>query len=342
MTERRKYFSHFVTAMGILITLSLPNLASAKTLQPSAEQLSLQNYLQQERETCGLKSKTLKVGDIVWSYNEGGSPQKPTVLLLHGIASSRDNWNRVAAYLTPNYHVVVPDLPIYGDTKVPSNFDIAVPNVTSSLRQFAEAIDIENKLNIAGHSLGGSIATLYAAQYPFDTQSLFLLNSAGIYKNSNTPYTKDPNFLKHLIVSKPGDYADVRHEMMQNPPKLSPELQRAKERLLISQAGRNNLVIEQISTLNRIYTPESFARITRNVEAPTLILWGKQDKIFNVEVADELKSLLKRAEAPVILNNVGHMPLLEADKQVANYYLPFLAKTQNLKNPLADQLIPLH
>ena len=101
-------------------------------------------------------------------------------------------------------------------------------------------------------------------------------------------------------------------------------------------------MIEQISTLNRIYTPESFARITRNVEAPTLILWGKQDKIFNVEVADELKSLLKRAEAPVILNNVGHMPLLEADKQVANYYLPFLAKTQSLKNPLADQLILLH
>jgi triacylglycerol lipase len=134
----------------------------------------------------------------------------------------------------------------------------------------------------------------------------------------------------------------MRHEIMQNPPKLSPELQRAKEQLLIAQSGKNNLVIEQISTLNRIYTPETFARITRNVEAPTLILWGKQDKIFNVEVADELKSLLKRAEAPVILNNVGHMPLLEADKQVANYYLPFLAKTQNLKNPLADQLIPLH
>ena len=52
--------------------------------------------------------------------------------------------------------------------------------------------------------------------------------------------------------------------------------------------------------------------------------------------------MLKRPKAPVILNNVGHMPLLEADKQVANYYLPFLAKTQNLKNPLADQLIPLH
>ncbi len=58
--------------------------------------------------------------------------------------------------------------------------------------------------------------------------------------------------------------------------------------------------------------------MTRNIEAPTLILWGKQDKIINVEVANELKSLLKRAEAPVI------------------------PKTQKLKNPLADKLIPLN
>ncbi len=71
-------------------------------------------------------------------------------------------------------------------------------------------------------------------------------------------------------------------------------------------------------------------------------MWGKQDRIINVEVAKELQSLLKRAETPVILNNVGHMPLLEAEKQVAQYYLPFLAKTQNLKNPLADKLIPLN
>ena len=83
--------------------------------------------------------------------------------------------------------------------------------------------------------------------------------------------------------------------------------------------------------LNRLYTPDTFARLTRTVEAPTLILWGKQDRIINVEVVKELYSLLKRAETPVILNNVGHMPILEAEKQVAQHYLPFLAKTQTLK-----------
>jgi triacylglycerol lipase len=62
-----------------------------------------------------------------------------------------------------------------------------------------------------------------------------------------------------------------------------------------------------------------------------LILWGKQDKIINVEVAPELKSLLKNAQAPVILDNVGHMPILEADQLVVQQYLPFLSKIQTQK-----------
>lgn len=306
------------------------------------DKLSLQSYLLQERVTAGLKTKTLKVDDIVWSYNEGGAVDKPTILLIHGFAGNRDNWNRVAQFLTPYYHVVIPDLPTNGDTKVPDDFDLSMPNVTERLRRFVEAIHIQDKLNVAGHSVGGSIATLYAAQYPFDTQSLFLLNSAGIYKNANTNYAKDPQYLKHLIVSKPGDLDDVMQRVMQTPIKMPYYLKRAQEKQLITQAEKNSKVIDQLVTLNRIYTTDSFARVTRNIEAPTLILWGKQDKIINVEVANELKSLLKRAEAPVILNNVGHMPLLEAEQAVAQHYLPFLAKTQKLKNPLADKLIPLN
>ncbi len=195
---------------------------------------------------------------------------------------------------------------------------------------------------MAGHSLGGSIATVYASQYPFDTQSLFLLNSAGIYKLANTPYTKNPLSLNDLIVSKHGDLADVAKQIMQSPPAMTSQIQHAQEEVLISRSEQTRKAIEQIVKLNRIYTPDSFARLAGSIEAPTLILWGKQDRIINVEVAKELQSLLKRAETPVILNNVGHMPLLEAEKQVAQYYLPFLAKTQNLKNPLADKLIPLN
>ncbi|PUR02167.1 alpha/beta hydrolase [Acinetobacter schindleri] len=337
--------SKLLCAMTLILAPSFSTLSQAQVSFPTRAQPGnniLSQYLVQERLQAGLKSKTLKVGHISWSYNEGGNVNKPSILLIHGLAGTKDDWNRVARFLTPYYHVIVPDLPNNGDTRTPVDFDFSVPNVTSQLRIFLETLDVDENLHVAGHSLGGSIATVYASQYPFDTQSLFLLNSAGIYKNANTRYTRDPYALKSLIVSKPGDLEDVSHKLMQHPPALSDQLKHAQEKLLISRSEQTSKAIDQIVMLSRIYTPETFARLTRTVEAPTLILWGKQDRIINVEVAKELHSLFKRAETPVILNNVGHIPILEAERQVAQYYLPFLAKTQTLKNPLADKLIPLN
>ena len=342
MIAPHSILSRILTAMCLALAVSVPHFSYAASNTVSDAPLSLQNYFAKERHAAGLHSKSIKIDDITWSYSEGGSSNKPAVLLIHGLAGNRDNWNGVAHFLTPYYHVIIPDLPSNGETKVADNFDLSVPNVTERLRRFVEAINVETKLNIAGHSLGGSIATVYASQYPFDTQSLFLLNSAGIYKLANTPYTKNPLSLKDLIVSKHGDLADVAKQIMQSPPAMTSQIQHAQEEVLISRSEQTRKAIEQIVKLNRIYTPDSFARLAGSIEAPTLILWGKQDRIINVEVAKELQSLLKRAETPVILNNVGHMPLLEAEKQVAQYYLPFLAKTQNLKNPLADKLIPLN
>ncbi|MEK5790175.1 alpha/beta fold hydrolase, partial [Acinetobacter johnsonii] len=84
--------------------------------QAAEIEMSFQNVLQQERAWAGLQSKTLKVGDITWSYSEGGQVGKPIVVLIHGLAGSRDNWNRVANALTGNYHVIIPDLPASGET----------------------------------------------------------------------------------------------------------------------------------------------------------------------------------------------------------------------------------
>lgn len=320
------------------------NATAAFELSPQVieAQRTLHSHILKERLSAGLVSKSLQINDITWHYNEGGRSDKPTILLLHGLTGNRDHWNRVAQFLTPHYHVIIPDLPGNGETKVSEKFDVSVPNVTSQLRLFSEKLQIQEDLNVAGHSFGGSIATMYASQYPFDTKSLFLLNSAGIYRHANTIYSKDLTNFQQLVVSRPGELDHVIQQLMQNPPSIPFRVKHAAEKLLISESKQKKKFIEQLVNLTRIYTPDSFARLTRNIEAPTLILWGKQDKIINVEVANELQSLLKRAETPVILNNVGHMPILEADQLVAKHYLPFLAKTQNLKNPLADQLIPLN
>ncbi|WP_410487517.1 alpha/beta fold hydrolase [Acinetobacter sp. SAAs470] len=330
-----------IFCLGSALTLSTSLNAQNNHLQFNTFS-TLHQYIDHERKMAGLNSKVLKVGNITWKYNEGGTQQKPTILLLHGLSGNRDSWNKVAQYLTPHYHVIIPDLPTNYDAQISDTFDASVPHVSSKLRQFAEAIHIEHNLHIAGHSLGGSIATFYASQYPFDTQSLFLLSSAGIYKNAETSYARNPAMLKQLVIRKPGDLSLIQIKLMQSPPSLSQNIRTAQELRLISQAEKNYQLIDQIIRLTQIYTPENFAQLTRGIEAPTLILWGKQDQIINYEVANELQTLIKRAETPIILDNVGHLPISEAGQLVAHYYLPFLAKTQNLKNPLADKLIPLN
>src|SRR5690606_40665325 len=112
------------------------------------------------------------------------------------------------------------------------------------MRLFIETLNVDENLHIAGHSLGGSIATVYASQYPFDTQSLFLINSAGLYKMSNTPYTKDPQALKDLIVSKPGDLQDVSRQLMQNPPEIPYQLQYTQENLLMYASENSTHAID--------------------------------------------------------------------------------------------------
>lgn len=313
-----------------LLACSLSTL-TVSTTQAAEIEMNFQNLLQQERAWAGLQTKTLKVGDITWSYSEGGQAGKPIVILIHGLAGSRDNWNRVARALTANYHVIIPDLPASGETLVPKDFDYSVPNVTEKLRRFVEAANLTGPAHIAGHSLGGSIAMLYAGQYPFETKSLFLIDAAGVYKAATTPYLKDPNQVKNMIVSKKGDFNFLMQQAMFTPPFIPKEIAQAQEKMMIGQVEQTQKMVDQVIALNKLYTPDSFALLARSIDAPTLILWGKQDKIVNVEVVPELKALLKNAQTPVILDNVGHMPILEADQLVVQQYLPFLSKIQAQK-----------
>ena len=322
------------TLGAALLACSLSTVA-VTTTQAAEIEMSFQNLLQQERAWAGLQSKTLKVGDITWSYSEGGQAGKPIIILIHGLAGSRDNWNRVARALTAKYHVIIPDLPASGETLVPKDFDYSVPNVTEKLRRFVEAANLSGPAHIAGHSLGGSIAMLYAGQYPFETKSLFLIDAAGVYKAATTPYLKDPNQVKNMIVSKKGDFNFLMQQAMFTPPFIPKEIAQAQEKMMIGQVEQTQKMVDQVIALNKLYTPDSFALLARSIDAPTLILWGKQDKIVNVEVVPELKALLTNAQTPVILDNVGHMPILEADQLVVQQYLPFLNKIQTQKTAAA-------
>lgn len=315
-----------------LLTLSLSSISG---LTHANINMTFQQVLQEERAWAGLQTKTIKVNNIDWSYSIGGQAGKPTVMLIHGLSGSRDNWNRVARYLTPHYQVIIPDLPLHGDTKAPADFDPQIATFQEELRKFAGALGVEKNIHIAGHSLGGGIALLYASIYFTEVQSLMVMDSAGVYKNTTSPFLKDPQKLHEIVVKKAGDLDRVLKTAMFTPPFIPSALKREQEQLMISLAPQTTRVVNKLIEQVGYYTPDSFALPVRSIEAPTQIIWGEQDQVIDAGVVPELAGHLKNEEPPVILKGVGHSPLLEAEQLVIQNYLPFLQRAQAKPNPFA-------
>ncbi|MEC7119372.1 MAG: alpha/beta hydrolase [Pseudomonadota bacterium] len=329
-TQTRTYLRRLLAPALISLSLLAPlQIAHANV------NLTFQQVLQEERAWAGLQSKTLKVNNIEWSYSIGGQANKPTILLIHGLSGSRDNWNRVARYLTPHYQVIIPDLPFHGDTKAPADFDPQIANFQEELRKLMGELGVHQNLHVAGHSLGGGIGLLYASIYFTETQSLMIMNSAGVYKNTNSAYLKDPNKRREMVVSKTGDLDRSLKIAMHTPPFIPSALKREQEQLMIAQAPQTSKVINKLIEQAGHYTPDSFALPVRSIEAPTLIIWGDKDQVIDVGVVPELVEHLKNEEPPVILKGIGHSPLLEAEQLVIQHYLPFLQKAQAKPNPFA-------
>lgn len=326
-----KSLRSFTSLPWALILTSLSCLHFSHAATP-VEYVNYQKVQLEERAWAGLKTNSVRIGDIVWSYSEGGAKNKPTIVLIHGIGGNKDTWNDVARELTQHYHVIIPDLPGSGSTQVSKNFDLSLNHLNEQLRRFIETLNIQNNLNIAGHSVGGSVALMYASKYNFDTQSVFLISSGGLFKNNQTSYLNNPIYLKQLLVTKPGDLDFVLKKVMYRPPFVPSIIKKQQEQLLIEKSLETSQLITQLTELNKEFNINSYAAMLKNIEAPTLILWGKQDQIVNVEVAQELKSYIKRAQDPIILNNVGHVPILEAPQKVAQSYLAFLNTVQLQQN----------
>lgn len=325
---------HFLKSLRSL-SLSMICLLGTSTVQANTgtEATDYQQILQEQRQWAGLQSKTLRIGDIVWSYSEGGAQNKPTLLLLHGLAGCRDTWNSVARQLTRSYHVIIPDLPSCSSTRVPKDFDLSLPNMTEQLRRFVETAGIQNNLHVAGHSLGGTVALFYASKYAFDTRSLFLISSGGLFKSNRTPYLNNPVYLKQLLVNQPGDLNFVINKVMFSPPFVPESIKKLQEKFLMSQSAESAKLITQLYELNKQSSINAFDGMLKSIEAPTLILWGNQDQVVNPEVAFEIKSLIKHAQTPIMLNNVGHIAILEVPERVTESYLDFLNHLPNTSAP---------
>ena len=129
-----------------------------------------------ERLRSGLRLRRAGVAGADMPYLEGGKGEP--LVLLHGFAGDKDNFTRIARFLTPHYRVICPDLAGFGDAARDPQAGHSIPEQAERLRALLDRI-APGKVHLGGNSMGGFIAAQFAAAWPERVASLWLLDAAG-------------------------------------------------------------------------------------------------------------------------------------------------------------------
>jgi pimeloyl-ACP methyl ester carboxylesterase len=277
-------------------------------------------------------------------YREAGPRNGTTLLLLHGFPSSSHQYrNFIPALASQGYHVIAPDYPGYGFTKVPPslNFTYTFKTLTETVASFIDAKNI-TKFVPYMHDYGGPVGFRLAVQRPNAILALITQNANAYLEgfgqtfwppvvyplwNATTPAEFQAAALPVnesvlTLAGTEGQYTTGSAK----PWLIEPESYWLDYSLINQQPGNRDIQIDLLADYrtNPPLYPQWQAYF-RQKQPKLLAAWGKNDPIFVPPGARAFKRDLPNAE--VILLEAGHF-LLETNlaEQTANV-LAFLKKS---------------
>ena len=304
-----------LAALGVLGALVL---GAGVYLYTTAPERAVRVALEYERRLAGLERRELTLANgLTYVYLEGG--RGAPLLLLHGFGGNKDNFTRIAKYLTPRYRIIVPDHVGFGESSKPPQADYAPPAQAERLRAFARALGLRN-LHLAGSSMGGHIALTYAALYPKEVESLWLLNAAGVWSAPPSELRRKltETGANPLLVQNEEDFAALVSMLTVRPLMIPrPFLD------VVAQERIRNYALEE--RILKQLAADSVEERIRGLAVPSLVVWGQQDRVLHPGTAGILQMLLIKSEV-VMMQGVGHVPMIEEPERAALDYLRFRAK----------------
>lgn len=231
----------------------------------------------------------------------------PPVVLLHGFASSIENWLTVMPKLVQDHRVIAIDLRGFGWTDRP----VADYSPAAQAKLLKAVLDERkvNKVSIVAHSWGSSVALAFALEYPAQVDRLALYD-AWVY-DSQLPSMFHMARAKGLGEVLFGLFYSERYDErltlgFYNPDVVSQALVDDVERAF-DRPGTRAAALETVRGMRF----EDMEGKYKSITAPTLLLWGREDLVTPVSIGEKLVRQLPNARLNVY-PRCGHFPMLEA------------------------------
>ncbi|SDA24979.1 Pimeloyl-ACP methyl ester carboxylesterase [Pseudomonas sp. NFPP10] len=269
-----------------------------------------------------LQKVPVQIGEETLMTYQGGPAQAPVILLLHGLSADKSIWLRFARHFNRDYRLLIPDLGGHGETAYAAHQDYRVPAQAQRLLRLLDACGIQ-RVQVIGNSMGGYIAAWLAAHAPQRISGLALFDPAGV----EAPETSD---LQHLLEQGKNPFlvrsrADFQHFYsltMAAPPWVPEAMLAAIAERYQARRGQLARIFAELQA-----SPPMEPELAK-IQAPTLLLWGREDRLLHPSSAQVWAKGLPQAQVQ-LWEGIGHMPMVERPVRSARLYQQFLERQRH-------------
>ncbi|MFT7372682.1 MAG: abhydrolase domain-containing protein 6 [Oleiphilaceae bacterium] len=264
-------------------------------------------------------SYKLAQGQQDFAYLE--SPKRAdqeSIIMLHGFSASKENWLRFSSHLYQQYHLIALDLLGHGGNKQDFSQSYSVESQVEYVHQVALKLGID-KFHLVGNSMGGAIASFYAATHPQQVLSATLISPAGVHDIPSKMDELLEEGINPLIALNEDDFVNVVDFVMEEPPFIPAAILRVEAEKAASRTKINQRIFEDLHADIK----KGFEVKLKQIQAPVLIIWGDQDRAINAANIDKYAALIPNAKK-LVLKDIGHLAMIEVPEVSALAIVEFL------------------
>ena len=295
----------------------IKTLAAGAAAIASSSQVAATALTTIEPATTAVRHATVQVGDVSVFYREAGLRGRPVLLLLHGFANSSHYFRHLMPRLADRFHLIAPDLPSFGFTKVNgASYRYTFAQLTETMQGFVDALGLQ-RFALYVFDYGAPIGFNLAVAAPERITGIISQNGnvyeEGLGREPWAPlraYWKQPSTAIRDSIKQRMSLEGVRAAYFHGVPDSSliePESYWL-DAALLAQPGMMDLQVDlKLDYKANFARYSEYQRYLREHRPPVLAIWGRNDAFFIPPGAEAFRRDVPGAV--VTLLDTGHFAL---------------------------------
>ncbi|MCK7641978.1 alpha/beta hydrolase [Corynebacterium sp. P6145] len=264
----------------------------------------------------------IEAGGYRTRYLHAGTPDKPTLFMLHGITGHAEAYARNLAAHAEHFNVYAIDFIGHGYSTKPEH-PLEIRHYIGQVLAIMDELGVE-KAHFSGESLGGWTTARLAQQYPERVERIVLNTMGGTMAN--------PKVMERLLTLSTEAAEDPSWErvkarlewLMADPTMVTDDLIRTRQRIFEQDdwkmACEMNMALQNPEIRRRNMLSDDDLR---QIQAPALVLWTTKDPSGPVDEGRRISELIPNGQLAV-MENCGHWPQYEDTETFNRIQLDFL------------------